>query len=148
MAECRRLSNHWADNFGIFMVDQIKWNWFGTKSLDTPTDPAVKLVRTGVKPQTNPDDIDWRLAGGLVCLTTALLDITLATSFVSRCMQACKKPLPDAVIRVLRHLRDTLDLGILFKLKTFVEVYNCRCMFLEGNLVTWRSKITICNGKI
>jgi hypothetical protein len=98
-----------------------------------------------------------RLVGRLIYLSHTRLDIAYAVSIVSRYMHDPRTSHLDAVYRILRYLKGCPGKGILFSnyghLKiegyTNADWAGCiddrkstagYCMFLGGNLVSWRSK--------
>ncbi|RDX78941.1 hypothetical protein CR513_40699, partial [Mucuna pruriens] len=98
-----------------------------------------------------------RLVGKLIYLSHTRLDIAYAVSVVSQFMHDPRERHLQAVERILQYFKASLEKRLLFKkegtlsMKIYTNadyvgsVVNRRstsgyCMFLEGNLVTWRSK--------
>ena len=98
-----------------------------------------------------------RLVGKLIYLAHTRPDIAYAVSVVSQFMHDPRERHLQAVTRILRYLKNNPGRGLLFKRdeKLSLEVYTDAdhagsivdrrstsgyCMFLGGNLVTWRSK--------
>lgn len=64
----------------------------------------------------------WQIVGKLIYLTNNKPNITFATNILSRFMPAPQRPHMEAAKYMLRHLRGTSDLGILFKENTLDNV--------------------------
>ncbi|XP_060670943.1 secreted RxLR effector protein 161-like [Ziziphus jujuba] len=56
-----------------------------------------------------------QLVGSLIYLTLTRPDISFAVGVVSRYMQSPKKPHLEAVRRILRYVKGTINLGLLYK---------------------------------
>ncbi|XP_058075831.1 secreted RxLR effector protein 161-like [Magnolia sinica] len=56
-----------------------------------------------------------QIVGSLIYLTLSRPDIAYAVGVVSRFMQTPKKPHLEAVRRILRYVKGTIDLGLLYK---------------------------------
>ncbi|XP_020104098.1 uncharacterized protein LOC109721092 [Ananas comosus] len=56
-----------------------------------------------------------QLVGNLIYLTMTRLDIAYAVGVVSRYMQRPKKPYLEAVRRILRYIKGTIDYGLLYR---------------------------------
>ncbi|RDY05095.1 Copia protein, partial [Mucuna pruriens] len=102
----------------------------------------------------------------MISLSHTRLDIAYAVSVVSQFMHDPKERHLQAVERILQYLKASLGKGLLFKKEgtLSMEIYTDAdyagsvvdrrstsryCMFLGGNLVTWRSKkqnVGICEG--
>ena len=86
------------------------------KAIDTPVDPATKLVRAKEESESVDQQLYQSAVGSLLYLPNGTRpDITYAVSSVSR---YCSKPTKqhwNAVQRIVRYLRDTLDFGLLYK---------------------------------
>lgn len=128
----------------------------GCKPVDTPIEQNHKLG------EANEDvvvdrGVYQRLVGKLIYLSHTRPDIAYAVSAVSQFMHSPKEIHLAAVYRILRYLKSTPGKGILFRKneKMELEAYTDAdwagsvidrrstsgyCIFLGGNLVTWRSK--------
>jgi len=100
---------------------------YDSKPVRTPVNPDVKLV-----PSENPDDVCNRqmyqaVVGSLLYLPNKTrLDIAYTVSTVTR---SCAKPTKEhwaAVKRVLRYLKGTSNLGLLYREDTPAEIIRCR----------------------
>lgn len=104
-----------------------------------------------------------RLVGKLINLSHTRPDIAFAVSVVSQFMHSPREEHRGAVHRILRYLKGTPGKGLFFKkseqrgIAVYTDADWARsvtdrrstsgyCMFLWGNLVTWRSKKTECSG--
>ena len=56
-----------------------------------------------------------KLVGSLIYLTLTRPDISYAVSVMSRYMQNPKKPHLEAIRRILRYVKSTIDYGLLYK---------------------------------
>ncbi|RDX83657.1 hypothetical protein CR513_35392, partial [Mucuna pruriens] len=98
-----------------------------------------------------------RLVGKLIYLSHTRPDIAYVVSVVNQFMYDPRERHPHAVERILQYLKASLGKGLLFRregklsMKIYTDVDYARsvvdrrstseyCMFLGGNLVTWRSK--------
>ncbi|KAL5698715.1 hypothetical protein ACHQM5_029711 [Ranunculus cassubicifolius] len=127
----------------------------GVVPADTPVDTKAKLDETG----DLLSDVGQyqRLVGRLIYLTITRPDITYAVSLVSRFMHAPRRQHMDAVTRILRYLKGSPGRGIWMRNNghhsisayTDADWAGCPvdrkstsgyCIFVGGNLVTWKSK--------
>ncbi|KZV22697.1 Cysteine-rich RLK (receptor-like protein kinase) 8 [Dorcoceras hygrometricum] len=140
-----------------YILDLLKdTGMTGCRPSDTPIDPNLKL---GDITQGTPVDVGryQRLVGKLIYLSHTRPDIAFAVSMVSQFMHSPYEEHLDAVYKILRYLKNTPGKGLLFKrcsvrnIEGFTDadwagsVTDRRstsgyCIFLWGNLVTWRSK--------
>ena len=84
------------------------------KPLDTPMDPNVKLVPGQGEPLRDPGRYR-RLVGRLNYLTITRPDISFPMSVVSQFLQLPCDSHCDAVIRILRYIKGTPGLGVLYE---------------------------------
>ena len=84
------------------------------KPISTPMDPNVRL-----KEDEGNDLEDMtmyrQLVGSLIYLTLTRPDISYPVGVVSRYMSKPKKPHLDAVKRILRYVKGTINFGIMYK---------------------------------
>lgn len=89
----------------------------GSKSVDTPMDPNLKLDETDEK--ENPmfeDQKSYRsLVGKLIYLTVTKPDITFAVAVVSWYMQNPRKVHWEVVCRILNYFKKTIGMRVLYK---------------------------------
>ena len=98
-----------------------------------------------------------RLVGRLIYLTHTRPDISFAVSVVSRYMHDPRKGHMDAVYHILRYLKSAPGKGLIFRRNGHMNIEgycdsdwaSCQddrrstagyCMFVGGNLVSWKSK--------
>ena len=128
----------------------------GSKPVETPMDPNVKLYEDQGELLSNPERYRC-LIGKLNYLTITRPDISFAVSVLSQFMKDPHLPHWEAVIRIVRYLKAYPGRGLLYKANGHlrVEAYTDAdwagstsdrksttgyCTFLGGNLITWRSK--------
>jgi hypothetical protein len=126
------------------------------KPVETPMEMNHKL---GIFPDQDPTDKDryQRLVGRLIYLSHTRPDIAYAVSVVSQFMHAPSKEHMEVVYRILRYLKGSPGRGLLFTKNSIsnIEGYTDSdwagdqttrkstsgyFTFVEGNLVTWKSK--------
>lgn len=127
----------------------------GCKLCDAPVDPKYKLKEDDDNKLLDVGRYQW-LVGKLMYLASTYPNISFAVSLVSQFMHASTIVHLEVAYRILRYLKD-LGLGLLYTannalwVKTYTNanwaglVLDWRstsgyCMFIIGNLVTWRSK--------
>jgi Reverse transcriptase (RNA-dependent DNA polymerase) len=98
-----------------------------------------------------------RLVGRLIYLNHTRPDISFAVSVVSRYMHDPREGHMDAVYQILRYLKNAPRKGLIFRKNEHLNIEgycdsdwaSCSddmkstsgyCMFIEGNLVSWKSK--------
>ncbi|KAJ9552767.1 hypothetical protein OSB04_016812 [Centaurea solstitialis] len=139
----------------------------GCKLVDTPMLPTRKLLPEDGDPMKDPERYR-RLVGKLNYLIVTRPDISFTVSVLSQFMAAPYTGHWDAALRVLRYLKTTPGLGILYsdqghcRVGAFTEEGDGRisgfsdanwagcpisrrsttgyCVFVGGNLVSWKSK--------
>ena len=121
----------------------------------TPIDPKLKLC-AGVGEPADKERYQ-RLVGRLIYLSHTRPDISFAVSVVSRYMHDPRKSHMDAVYQILRYLKNAPGKGLLFERNKHLKIEgycdsdwaSCAddrrstsgyCMFVGGNLVSWKSK--------
>lgn len=130
----------------------------GCKPVENPMDPNTKLMKDE---DAGPLYIDTgryrRLVGKLNYLTITRPDIAFPVSVVSQFMATPRVTHMEAVIRILRYLKGTPGVGLVYTPNghTNVEGYSDAdwagspfdrrsttgyCVFVGGNLVSWKSK--------
>ena len=127
----------------------------GSKPVETPKDPNVKLYEDQRKLLSNPERYR-RLVGKLNYLTIIRPNISFAVSVLSQFMKDPRLPHWEAIIRIVRYLKAHPGRGLLYKANGHlqVEAYTDAdwagspldrkssigyCTFLGGNLITWKS---------
>uniref|UniRef100_A0A2N9H2N5 Uncharacterized protein n=1 Tax=Fagus sylvatica TaxID=28930 RepID=A0A2N9H2N5_FAGSY len=126
------------------------------KPFATPMEPNLKLM---------PDEGDFvddpntyrRLVGKLIYLTITRPDISYAVSIVSQFMTNPRVPHMNAVIRILKYLKNAPGRGLFYRSSGHLRIEGYTdadwagspsdrksttgyCTFIGGNLVTWKSK--------
>ncbi|RVX06351.1 Retrovirus-related Pol polyprotein from transposon RE2 [Vitis vinifera] len=126
------------------------------KPVDTPMDPNVKLVPGQGEPLGDPGRYR-RLVGKLNYLTITRPDISFPVSVVSQFLQSPCDSHWDAVIRILRYIKSTPGQGVLYENRGHTQVVGYTdadwagsptdrrstsgyCVFIGGNLISWKSK--------
>jgi Reverse transcriptase (RNA-dependent DNA polymerase) len=139
-----------------YVLDLLKETGkLGAKSASTPIETNIKLGPEDG--ELLPDIVQYqRLVGKLIYLTVTRPDIAFALSVVSQFMHApCTSHL-STIDRILRYLKGTPGQGIWMKKNITNNVVSYSdadwagscdrksttgfCMFVGGNLVTWKSK--------
>ena len=134
----------------------IETGMLDCKPVETPMEMNHKLR---ILPDQAPTDKGryQRLVGRLIYLSHTRPDISYAVSVVSQFMHAPSEEHMEAVYWILRYLKSTLGKGLLFSKNGIsnIEGYtdsdwagdqttrrstSCYFTFVEGNLVTWKSK--------
>ncbi len=91
-----------------------KFGMSDCKPVSTPMEPNVKMCAN--EGRVLEDATMYRkLVGSLINLTLTRPDISYVVGVVSRYMQNPKKPHLEAVRRILRYVKNTLDHGIMYK---------------------------------
>ena len=131
-------------------------NLLGSKPVETPMDPNVKLYEDQGELLSNPERYR-RLVSKLNYLTITSPNISFAISVLSQCMKDPCFPHWEIVIRIVRYLKAHPSRGLLYKANShlWVEAYidvdwagspsNRKstigyCTFLRGSLITWKSQ--------
>ena len=99
-----------------------RYGMIDCKSMSTPMDPNVRLQEDEGK---DLEDVTmyWQLVRSLIYLTLTRPDISYPVGVVSRYMSNPKKPHLDAVKRILKYIKGTINFGILYK-----EIKDCQVM--------------------
>lgn len=105
---------------GLFLCQQKyaqdlldKYGMLDCKPISTPMEVNIKLCATEGK-DLDDSTMYRQLVGSLIYLTLTRPDITYAVGVVSRYMQTPKKPHLEAVRRILRYVKGTLDYGLFY----------------------------------
>lgn len=126
-----------------------------SKAAATPIEPNLRITANSGEPVDRGRY--QRLVGRLIYLSHTRPDIAYAVSLVSRYMHDPRSGHLDAVNRILRYLKGCPGKGILLSNHGHLEVEGYTdadwagclddrrstsgyCIFLGGNLVSWRSK--------
>ena len=105
-------------NEGLFLGQQKyakdllqRYEMLDCKPISTPMDPNVRLQEGKGK---DLEDVTMyrQLVGSLIYLTLTRPDISYVVGVVSRYMSNPKKPHLDAVRRILRYVKGTINFGI------------------------------------
>ncbi|KAE8704478.1 hypothetical protein F3Y22_tig00110450pilonHSYRG00264 [Hibiscus syriacus] len=106
---------------GIFLCQQKyakdllkRFGMLECKSTSTPMEPNIKMCAHEVK-DLEDATMYRQLVGSLIYLTLTRPDISYAVGVMSRYMQNPKKPHLEAVRRILRYVKNTIDYGLLYK---------------------------------
>ena len=108
-------------NEGIFLCQQKcakdllkKFGMLECKPISTPMEPNAKMCEHEGK-DLKDATMYRQLVGSLLYLTLTRPDISYAVGVMSRYMQNPKKPHLEVVRRILRHVKSTIDYGLLYK---------------------------------
>ncbi|KAE8676041.1 hypothetical protein F3Y22_tig00111634pilonHSYRG00007 [Hibiscus syriacus] len=106
---------------GIFLCQQKyakdllkRFGMLECKSTSTPMEPNIKMCAHEGK-DLEDATMYRQLVGSLIYLTLTRPDISNAVGVMSRYMQNPKKPHLEAVRRILRYVKNTIDYGLLYK---------------------------------
>nr|XP_048324835.1 wall-associated receptor kinase 5-like [Ziziphus jujuba var. spinosa] len=91
-----------------------KFGMLDYKPISTPMEVNAKLSAYEGK-DLEDATMYQQLVGSLIYLTLTRPDISFAVGVVSRYMQSPKKPHLEAVRRILRYVKGTINLGLLYK---------------------------------
>uniref|UniRef100_A0A2N9EKK0 Integrase catalytic domain-containing protein n=1 Tax=Fagus sylvatica TaxID=28930 RepID=A0A2N9EKK0_FAGSY len=131
-------------------------SYLGSKPVATPMEPNLKLMPDKGDFVDDPDTYR-RLVGKLIYLTITWPDISYAVSIVSQFMTNPRVPHMNAVIRILKYLKNAPGRGLFYRSSGHLRIEGYTdadwagspsdrksttgyCTFIGGNLVTWRSK--------
>ncbi|RVX21356.1 Retrovirus-related Pol polyprotein from transposon RE2 [Vitis vinifera] len=126
------------------------------KPVDTPMDPNVKFIPRRGELLGDPGRYR-RLVGKLNYLTITRPDISFPVSVVSQFLQSPCDSHWDAVIRILRYIKNTPGQGVLYENRGHTQVAGYTnadwvgsptdrrstsgyCVFIGDNLISWNSK--------
>ncbi|RVW45971.1 Retrovirus-related Pol polyprotein from transposon TNT 1-94 [Vitis vinifera] len=130
-------------------------NMLNSKPANTPFDSKLQLDKLG-DPLDSPNYYQ-KLVGKLIYLTITRPDISFAVSLVSQYMHAPTVVHLCMVKRILRYLKKTIGRGIVMRRNGHIDIIGFSdsdwagntidrrsttgyCMFVRGNLVSWKSK--------
>uniref|UniRef100_A0A2N9J5N3 Integrase catalytic domain-containing protein n=1 Tax=Fagus sylvatica TaxID=28930 RepID=A0A2N9J5N3_FAGSY len=130
--------------------------YLGSKPVTTPMESNLKLMPDEGEFIDDPDTYR-RLVGKLIYLTITRPDISYAVSVVSQFMTNPRVPHMNAVIRILKYLKNAPGRGLFYRSSGHLRIEGYTdadwvgspsdrksttgyCTFIGGNLVTWRSK--------
>ncbi|XP_042954604.1 uncharacterized mitochondrial protein AtMg00810-like [Carya illinoinensis] len=125
-----------------------------SKPSPLPVEPNIKLKKN--EGEVFPDPALYRkLVGKLLYLTNTLSDLSYNINLLSQFMENPRVPHYDAIIKVLKYVKNTPRQGIFFPASSTMElVYSdanwancpntCRstttfCVFIDNSLVSWKS---------
>ena len=128
----------------------------GCRPADTPIDPNQKLGDAKDGNHVNTTRYQ-KLVGKLIYLSHTRPDIAFAVSIVNQFMHSPYEVHLEAVYRILRYLKSTLEKELFFEKseQKTIEAYinadwagsvtdrrstSSYCTYIWGNVVTWRSK--------
>uniref|UniRef100_A0A5B6ZV70 Integrase catalytic domain-containing protein n=1 Tax=Davidia involucrata TaxID=16924 RepID=A0A5B6ZV70_DAVIN len=140
-----------------YTLDILKeTGYLGSKPVATSMDVNLKLF-LDMGDLVDDPEMYRRLVGKLIYLTITRPDISYAVSIVSQFMTSPRVPHLDAVIRILKYLKNAPGRGLLYRSSGHLRIEGYTdadwagspsdrksttgfCTFIGGNLVTWRSK--------
>ncbi|RVW87112.1 Oligopeptide transporter 1 [Vitis vinifera] len=139
-----------------YTIDLLRdCNMLNSKPANTPFDSKLQLDKLG-DPLDSPNYYQ-KLVGKLIYLTITRPDISFAVSLVSQHMHAPTVVHLCMVKRILRYLKKTIGRGIVMRRNGHTDIIGFSdsdwagntidrrsttgyCMFVGGNLVSWKSK--------
>ncbi|KAL6311805.1 hypothetical protein AAG906_020916 [Vitis piasezkii] len=108
--EICRTKENLSVRFEMKELGQLK-HFLGLEPISTPMEPNAKMCEHEGK-DLKDATMYRQLVGSLLYLTLTRLDISYAVGVMSRYMQNPKKPHLEAVRRILRHVKGTIDYGL------------------------------------
>ncbi|KAE8691720.1 Detected protein of unknown function [Hibiscus syriacus] len=103
------------ENLSKYAKDLLKrFGILECKSTSTPMEPNIKMCAHEGK-DLEDATMYRQLVGSMIYLTLTQHDISYAVGVMSRYMQNPKKPHLEAVRRILRYVKNTIDYGLLYK---------------------------------
>ncbi|KAE8725578.1 PLAC8 family protein [Hibiscus syriacus] len=112
-AEILQTKENLSVRFQMKELGQLK-HFLGLELISTPMEPNAKMCAHEGK-DLEDATIYRQLVGSLIYLTLTRSDISYAVGVMSRYMQNLKKPHLEAVRRILRYAKSTIDYGLLYK---------------------------------
>jgi hypothetical protein len=110
----------------------------GCKPISIPLEQNVKL--SADEGDLVEDTIMYRrIVGSLIYMTITRLDLSYAVGVVSQFMQTPRKPHLDAVRRILRYIKHTLQCGIFYETNSQLQVHGYTDADWAGNVSNRRS---------
>jgi hypothetical protein len=115
-----------------------KYGMTGCKPISIPLEQNVKLsVDEG---DLAEDTTMYKcIVGSLIYMTITTPDLNYAVGVVSQFMQTPRKPHLDAVRRILRYIKHTLQCGIFYETKSQLQVHGYMDANWVGNVLDKRS---------
>jgi hypothetical protein len=110
----------------------------GCKPISIPFEQNVKLS-ANERELVEDTTIYRRIVGSLIYMTITRLDLSYAVGVVSQFMQTTRKPHLDAVRRILRYIKHTLQCGIFYEAKSQLQVHGYTDVDWAGNVLDRRS---------
>ncbi|KAI3789909.1 hypothetical protein L2E82_02715 [Cichorium intybus] len=104
----------------------------------TPIDTNAKLCANYGR-ELEDTTMYRKIVGSLIYLTLTRPDIAFVVGLLSRFMQNPRKPHLDAIRRVLRYIKSTINYGILFKRESTCKLFGFCDADYAGDLNTRRS---------
>jgi hypothetical protein len=80
-----------------------------------------------------------RIVGSLIYMTITRPDLSYAVGMVSQFMQTPRKPHLDAVRRILRYIKHTLQCGIFYEVNSQLQIHGYMDVDWAGNVSDRRS---------
>ncbi|XP_020249544.1 uncharacterized protein LOC109826946 [Asparagus officinalis] len=100
----------------------LKYGMLSCKSISTLMETNLRLCSHEEKHLEDPT-MHRQLVGSLISLTMTRLDISFAVGVMSRYMQKPKKPHLEAIRRILRYIKCTVNYELMYKKGEACEVY-------------------------
>ncbi|MCO5552984.1 hypothetical protein L7F22_006504 [Adiantum nelumboides] len=118
----RNESGVWLSQKKYVLDMLMKYGMAECKPISTPFDQNLKLR---IDEGEVLDDVTMyrRIVGSLIYMTISWQDLSYAVGLVSQFMQLPRKPHLDAVRRIMRYVRATLDYALFYDADTQVQVH-------------------------
>jgi hypothetical protein len=115
-----------------------KYGMTGCKPISIPLEQNVKL--SADEGNLVEDTIMYRrIVKSLIYMTIIRLDLSYAIGMVSQFMQTPRKPHLDAMKRILKYIKHTLQCGIFYEAKSQLQVHGYTDANWAGNVLDKRS---------
>jgi len=105
----------------------FKYGMTGCKPISIPLEQNVKL-NANEGDLVEDTTMYRRIVGSLIYMTITRLDLSYAVGVVSQFMQTPRKPHLDAVRRILRYIKHTLQCGIFMKPRASYKYMDTRML--------------------
>jgi hypothetical protein len=115
-----------------------EYGMMGCKPISIPLEQNVKLSADEGN-LVEDTTMYRRIVGSLIYMTITRPDLSYAIGVVSQFMQTPRKPHLDAVRRILKYIKHTLQCGIFYEAKSQLQVYGYTDVDWAGNVSGRRS---------
>ena len=159
----RNRSEGWLKVSQQKFMEQLIQEWIPTAaSINTPAEPGCKIARHGVPLSEERTGEFRQVVGSLLWLATRTRpDIAFIVGFLTRFFSAPTREQWEVAMRVLRYLKGTLTLGLLYKAQNGLNLIGYAdadwagdeetarstsgfCFLYGGAAISWLSKLQTC----